>query len=113
MLEAQTNTSMKDADRLLLLDGDSWSTITRASTISRALANCIAVVDGKKTSLREGMKAVLDLGKFICSFGYHRRIFSEAREAYFSYISIEKLGESEFGLLLRAYMLEKLIILTY
>lgn len=90
----------------LITQDDHWSKVKQASKLMRPIADCISVSERKNGSLGEAVKAIFELGKTLFDMNWQNPLVVAAIEAYLTYISINKLGEDEFGLFLAAYILD-------
>lgn len=97
----------------LITQDDHWAKVEQASKLMRPIADCIAVSERKNGSLGEAVKALLELGKMLFDMDWRNSLVVAAGEAFLTYISINKLGEGEFGLLLASYILDPRYKLNY
>lgn len=90
-----------------------WKGLERALEVIRPIAHCIAITERNDSSLGQGFRALLDLGRALFESDWHDTFNLSTITAYLTYVCPKKLNNAEFGLLIAAYALDPRYALEY
>lgn len=97
----------------ILNEPEFWSDLTMSIRYLRPLAKCIATIEKADSSLSEAVRSLLEYARFLLSRDQSDRFAIAALTAFFDHFNRDKLGDSEYNMLLAAYFMDRRYKMDY